>query len=252
MRNSEKDRDFSWEQRQSGTEKPKQMNTQADTEPTASCSIMDWLFKYPEKCWSLKGQHWKPRINPDCLSYQQTHIHTHTETYICSHHWHPPVLSPKTQSAIFLYAPCPPFLERNLLTTLYRSESFTHASWVTEMCAGPHTQGSQMPKATASWHTETSCLSLHSLYLSSCPLWQSACLFHPLYTLPPSLWRRNHLAVTRTECNLHSVFESYCKWIRVISATLLLINKCKVSPSCLCMCSLKFKTIWPTLTKWFI
>lgn len=84
MRNSEKDRDFSWEQRQSGTEKPKQMNTQADTEPTASCSIMDWLFKYPEKCWSLKGQHWKPRINPDCLSYQQTHtyIHTQRHTYV--------------------------------------------------------------------------------------------------------------------------------------------------------------------------
>lgn len=129
MRNSEKGRDFSWEQRQSGTEKPKQMNTQADTEPTASCSIMDWLFKYPEKCWSLKGQHWKPRINPDCLSYQ--HTHTHTETYICSHHWHPPALSPETRSAIFLYALCPPFLDRNLLTTLYRSASFTRASWVT-------------------------------------------------------------------------------------------------------------------------
>lgn len=197
-------------------------------------------LKAQNKSWlSLLPTHTHTYIHTQRHTYVHiTDIHLyfpqkHGQPYLCTH---PVLLSWK--EICWLH-----FIGLNL--------SHTH-SWVTEMCAGPHTQGSQMPKATASWHTETSCLSLHSLYLSSCPLWQSACLFHPLYTLPPSPWRRNHLAVTRTECNLHSVFESYCKWIRVISATLLLINKCKVSPSCLCMCSLKFKTIWPTLTKWFI
>lgn len=69
-------------------------NTQTDEQTgshraTASCSIMDRLFKYPEKCYCLKGRAWKPRINTDSVHltfFPNTHTHIHVSdahTHAC-------------------------------------------------------------------------------------------------------------------------------------------------------------------------
>lgn len=207
---------------------------------------MDWLFKYPEKCYCLKGWAWKPRINTDSVSFiffEHTHMYstslsmihyTHTHT-----HLHILPLQTPLPSVMMNYTLCLPLLDWNLLTAQDRSVSFMHAH--THTPSPRHSTAHNHTNTTKHWRlhpdTQRPHIFLCSLSLSSCPFWQSACPFQPL-------WRRNHRVVTITS-------ESYCKRLEVISTTLYLphhFSLCTYSSSSHFALAepLNYTVLWPT------
>lgn len=96
----------------------------------ASCSIMDWLLKYPEK-YCLMGQAWQPRINPDAVRLLLFLTHSHSDENPHASFSNTPRVSHNATLCVF------PVLDRNVLTVQDRATSFSSCIYSGLIAATP-------------------------------------------------------------------------------------------------------------------